>query len=142
MTVPNSVTNAVHEWPGRLAVTTLYIAPASLWAKGYIERFNARLREALRNGEIFYSLAEVRTVNGWWRDHYNRTRPHCSLAAASDVDHTGPGHDQDAKPIPTSPIGTGMKTTGKRYSADFKTKVALEPIRGHLALAGPPHHDH
>lgn len=84
---PEFVTNAVREWPGRLAVTTLYIAPASLWAKGYIERFNARLREALRNGEIFYSLAEVRTVTGWWRDHYNRTRPHCSLTAASDVDH-------------------------------------------------------
>ena len=65
MTVPNSVTNAVHEWPGRLAVTTLYISPSSLWAKGHIERLNARLREALRNGEIFYSLAEVRTVTGW-----------------------------------------------------------------------------
>jgi transposase len=28
-----------------------------------------------------------------------------------------------------------MKTTRKRYSADFKAKVALEAIRGDLTLA-------
>jgi transposase-like protein len=28
-----------------------------------------------------------------------------------------------------------MKTTRKRYSADFKAKVALEAIRGELTLA-------
>ena len=28
-----------------------------------------------------------------------------------------------------------MKTTKKRYSADFKAKVALEAIRGDLTLA-------
>jgi transposase InsO family protein len=31
------------------------------------------------NGDIFYSLKEVRIVTGWWRDHYNRLRPHSSL---------------------------------------------------------------
>ena len=30
---------------------------------------------------------------------------------------------------------TGIKTTRKRYSADFKAKVALEAIRGDLTLA-------
>ena len=29
----------------------------------------------------------------------------------------------------------GMKTARKRYSADFKAKVALEAIRGDLTLA-------
>lgn len=28
-----------------------------------------------------------------------------------------------------------MKTTGKRYSSDFKAKVAMEAIRGDLTLA-------
>ncbi|GFZ85658.1 hypothetical protein GCM10019071_13680 [Sphingobium fuliginis] len=46
---------------------------------GYIESFNARLRDELLNGEIFFSLEEVRIVTGWWRDHYNRARPHSSL---------------------------------------------------------------
>ena len=31
---------------------------------------------------------------------------------------------------------TGVKTPRKRYSADFKAKVALEAIRGDLTLAG------
>src|SRR3546814_9184962 len=30
---------------------------------------------------------------------------------------------------------TGMKTTRKRYSAEFKAKVAMEAIRGELTLA-------
>lgn len=30
---------------------------------------------------------------------------------------------------------TGMKTTRKRYSAEFKAKVAMEAIRGDLTLA-------
>lgn len=36
----------------------------------------------------------------------------------------------------------GTKTTGKRYSADFKAKVALEAIRGDLTLAEQDHADH
>ncbi|MFC3216009.1 IS3 family transposase [Novosphingobium panipatense] len=76
---PEFVAHAVREWLGRLGVTTLYIEPGSPWENGYIESFNARLRDELLNGEIFYSLEEVRCVTGWWREHYNRVRPHSSL---------------------------------------------------------------
>ncbi|MBB3175499.1 transposase InsO family protein [Endobacter medicaginis] len=76
---PEFVANAVRDWLGRLGVTTLYIEPGSPWENGYIESFNARLRDELLNGEIFYNLVEVRAVTGWWRDHYNRARPHSSL---------------------------------------------------------------
>lgn len=76
---PEFVAHAVREWLGRLGVTTLYIEPGSPWENGYIESFNARLRDELLNGEIFYSLEEVRCVTGWWRDHDNRIRPHSSL---------------------------------------------------------------
>lgn len=76
---PEFVAHAVREWLGRLGVTTLYIEPGSPWENGYIESFNARLRGELLNGEIFYSLQEVRIVTGWWREHYNRKRPHSSL---------------------------------------------------------------
>lgn len=76
---PEFVANVVRDWLGRLGVTTLYIEPGSPWENGYIESFNARLRDKLLNGEIFYSLEEVRCVTSWWRDHYNRARPHSSL---------------------------------------------------------------
>jgi transposase InsO family protein len=65
---PEFVASAVREWLGRLGVTTLYIEPGSPWENGYIESFNARLRHELLNGEIFYSLGEVRIVTGWWRE--------------------------------------------------------------------------
>lgn len=47
-----------------------------------------RLRDELLNGEIFYSLEEVRIVTGWWRDHYNRARPHSSLGYRPPVPET------------------------------------------------------
>lgn len=57
---PEFVANAVREWLGRMGVITLYIEPGSPWENGYIEIFNARLRDELLNGEIFYSLEEVK----------------------------------------------------------------------------------
>src|SRR5262245_53678514 len=50
---------------------------------GYIESFNARLRDELLNGEIFYSLREAKIVIESWRRHYNTIRPHASLAYKS-----------------------------------------------------------
>lgn len=76
---PEFVAHAVQGWRARLGVTTLYIEPGSPWENGYIESFNARLRDELLNGEIFYSREEVRCVTHWRRDHYNRARPHSSL---------------------------------------------------------------
>jgi len=41
--------------------------------------FNARLREELLNGEIFYTLREAQIVIESWRRHYNTIRPHASI---------------------------------------------------------------
>ena len=41
--------------------------------------FNARLRDELLDGEIFYTLQEARVVIESWRRHYNSVRPHGSL---------------------------------------------------------------
>jgi putative transposase len=41
--------------------------------------FNARLRDELLNGEIFYTLREAQTVAESWRRHYNTIKPHASL---------------------------------------------------------------
>src|SRR5262249_42630579 len=45
----------------------------------YIESFNARLRDELLNGEIFYTLREAQIVIESWRRHYNTIRPHASI---------------------------------------------------------------
>src|SRR5262249_9105427 len=47
-----------------------------LQENGYIESFNARLRDELLNGEIFYTLRKAQIVIESWRRHYNTIRPH------------------------------------------------------------------
>ena len=50
-------------WGHRLVgAKTAYITPGSPWENGFIESFNARLRDELLDGEIFYSLKEARIV--------------------------------------------------------------------------------
>jgi putative transposase len=76
---PEFVAKAVRNWIGAVGATAAYIEPGSPWENGFIESFNARLRDELLNGEIFYSLAEARTVIESWRRFYNTQRPHGSL---------------------------------------------------------------
>ena len=49
---PEFTAKAVRRWLGRLGVKTLFIEPGSPWENGYVESFNARLRDELLNGEI------------------------------------------------------------------------------------------
>jgi putative transposase len=76
---PEFVAKAVQDWIAAVGAKAAYIAPGSLWENGFIESFNARLRDELLDGEIFYSLAEARIVVESWRRHYNAKRPHASL---------------------------------------------------------------
>jgi transposase InsO family protein len=76
---PEFVAKAVQAWIGAVGAKTAYIAPGSPWENGFIESFNARLRDELLDGEIFYSLAEAKIVIESWRRHYNTVRPHGSL---------------------------------------------------------------
>jgi putative transposase len=76
---PEFVAKAVQDWIGTVGAKTAYIEPGSPWENGYIESFNARLRDELLNGEIFYTLREAKIVIESWRRHYNAVRPHASL---------------------------------------------------------------
>jgi transposase InsO family protein len=49
---------AVQEWIAVAGAKTAYIERGSSWENGYIESFNARLRDELLNGEIFYTLPQ------------------------------------------------------------------------------------
>ena len=84
---PEFVAKAVQEWIAAVGAKTAYIAPGSPWENGYIESFNARLRDELLDGEIFYSLKEAQIVIESWRRHYNTVRPH----AVPWLSAAGPG---------------------------------------------------
>jgi hypothetical protein len=53
------VAKAVQGWIAAVGAKTAYIAPGSPWENGFIESFNARLRDELLDGEIFYTLKEA-----------------------------------------------------------------------------------
>jgi len=76
---PEFVAKAVQEWITAVGAKTAYITPGSPWENGFIESFNARLRDELLDGEIFYSLNEAKIVIESWRRHYNRASEHPSV---------------------------------------------------------------
>ena len=76
---PEFIAKVLQEWIAAVGAKTAYIAPGSPWENGFIESFNARLRDELLDGEIFYTLKEARIVIESWRRHYNTVRPHESL---------------------------------------------------------------
>ena len=102
---PEFVAAAVRAWVAAVGAKTAYIEPGSPWENGYIESFNARLRDELLNGEIFYSLKEAQIVIEGWRCHYNTIRPHSSLGyqpPASEVEIWPAAPPRQAPPaIPT-----------------------------------------
>jgi transposase InsO family protein len=46
---------------------------------GAVHPINARLRDELLDGELFYTLREAQIVIESWRRHYNAVRPHASI---------------------------------------------------------------
>jgi transposase InsO family protein len=76
---PEFVAEAVRKWINAVGARTAYIEPGSPWENGYCESFNARFRDELLNGELFYTLKEAQVVIEEWRKHYNTKRPHSAL---------------------------------------------------------------
>ena len=76
---PEFFAKAMQEWIAAVGAKTAYITPGSPWENGFIESFNARLRDELLNGEIFYTLREAQIVIESWRRRYNMVRPHASI---------------------------------------------------------------
>ncbi|MEZ5826289.1 MAG: IS3 family transposase [Geminicoccaceae bacterium] len=76
---PEFVAQAVQDWIAAVGAKTAYIEPGSPWENGYCESFNARFRDELLNGEVFYSLREAKILIEQWRKHYNTKRPHSAL---------------------------------------------------------------
>src|SRR5271167_4175654 len=76
---PEFVAKDLRKWLAKTGAKTLYIEPGSPWENGYCESFNSKLRDEFLNGEIFYSIKELRLLAERWRKHYNTVRPHSSL---------------------------------------------------------------
>ena len=69
----------VKKWLASAGVSTLFIEPGSPWQNGYVESFNARMRDEFLNGEIFGNMYEAEVLTARWVKTYNEIRPHQSL---------------------------------------------------------------
>jgi transposase InsO family protein len=76
---PEFVAHDLRQWLTDTGAKTMYIEPGSPWENGYCESFNSKMRDEFLNGEIFYSIKELRVLAERWRKHYNTVRPHSSL---------------------------------------------------------------
>ena len=105
---PEFVAEAVRRWIAAVGARTAFIEPGSPWENGYIESFNARLRDELLNGEIFYTLKEARVLIESWRRHYNAVRPHSSLGYRPPAPETiiPPSRPPSSAP-PATQLGRG-----------------------------------
>jgi putative transposase len=70
---------AILKWSKDRQVEWHYIALGKPQQNGFIESFNARLRDECLNETLFSSLAHAREVLAAWRHAYNYHRPHSSL---------------------------------------------------------------
>ena len=90
---PEFVAGAVRQWIAAVDARTAFIEPGSPWENGYIESFNARLREELLNGEIFYTLREAQVLIESLAAPLQRHPP----TRQPGIPAAGPGNDRHAK---------------------------------------------
>jgi putative transposase len=56
---------------------------------GYVESFNARMRDELLNESLFFGLNHARSAIAEWADDYNNFRPHSSLEYQTPAAYAG-----------------------------------------------------
>ena len=76
---PEFIAEIFRNWIAAIGAATAYIEPGSPWQNGYCESFNARLRDILLNGEVFYTLKEAKIIIEQGGKHYNTKIPHSAL---------------------------------------------------------------
>jgi putative transposase len=103
---------AILRWSKERDVEWHYIAPGKPQQNGFIESFNARLRDECLNETIFTSLAQARSVLAAWRHDYNHHRPHSSLGNMT-------------------PAEMAAKSVGKPGWGLTPNPVVITPTHGH-----------
>ena len=123
---PEFIEKELRQWLGRNQIKTLYIEPGSPWQNGYVESFNARLREECLDREQLWTLTEARVVLEDWRWKYNHIRPHRSLGYitplkfAQKEPRTQPPSQYRAYSRPTASLRPGIDSLyNPHYNANL-----------------------
>jgi putative transposase len=147
---PEFVAKDLRKWLAKTGAKTLYIEPGSPWENGYCESFNSKLRDEFLNGEIFYSMKELRVLAERWRVHYNTIRPHSSLGYRSPApeawltNSTGHGEVETATRFPLlhTPDGGYLNSENSCVTLTHPTaqRIGHSSRLVRAVLPGLPHH--
>jgi transposase InsO family protein len=75
---PELACTAMSDWASE-RVGLAFIPPGQPWRNGYVESFNARLRDECLNTNIFWSLTHAQVTIADWKHDYNHHRRHSAL---------------------------------------------------------------
>ena len=93
----------IRKWLKNVEVITAYIEPGSPWENGYIESFNARMRDEFLNGELFGNMYEAQVLISRWVKYYNTVRPHSSLGGRPPKQNASGGRPDRQHPSTACP---------------------------------------
>jgi len=127
------IERSLREWLAENEIKTLYIEAGCPWQNGYIESFNARLREECLNREELWTLTEARVVIEDWRWKYNHVRPHRSLGYITPNEYA---QDEVGKEAQGQCRAFGRATPSLRPSIDllYDIEQIINPSRLTKAL--------
>ena len=86
---PEFCSRAFDQWAHLHRVGIDYIRPGKPVENGFIESFNARLRDECLNLELFWSIEDAKIKLDAWRADYNTARPHSGLGNLAPVAFSG-----------------------------------------------------
>ena len=131
------IESGLREWLAENEIKTLYIEAGCPWQNGYIESFNARLREeCLNRDRVMDPDSEARVVIEDWRWKYNHVRPHRSLGYITPNEFTQDEVGEEAKSQcrmpwvglrpPCDPAFDLLSTTLSKYVNPSRLTKALD----------------
>jgi putative transposase len=75
---PELACHTMADW-ARQHLSQAFIPPGEPWKNGFIESFNARVRDECLNLHIFWSLTHAQITIADWKEEYNHHRRHSAL---------------------------------------------------------------
>lgn len=77
---PEFTSHLFDSWASQHRIGLDFIAPGKPSQNGFVESFNARLRDECLNMNVFHSLESVQRTVDQWRYDYNNWRPHSAIS--------------------------------------------------------------
>ena len=101
---PEFASKALDAWAYRKGVTLDFSRPGKPSDNAFIESFNATARRECLSQHWFTSLEDAQRTLDAWKDDYNNTRPHGSLAGVPPAKHrSGAYYGQGSQSLENSP---------------------------------------